>query len=112
VERFVLTAMTLRGTKFVPVRGAQPEELDWNGLCEKLAPAPEDRVKLRVLKRADIIGIKRHAQGRRNFLLSNTDRSGNVAWLLKKQPTVFDAMECAYRVEEVVYDQRIVEKAS
>lgn len=112
MERFLLTEMVLRGTKLVPARDEGVKDLSWDQLCEIFAMRDSDRRTLRLLRSADFIGVKRRDAGRSFFYLSNTDRSGRVAWLLKKTPTALVGLEYVYRVESAQYAGKIVEMAS
>jgi hypothetical protein len=43
------------------------------------------------------------------FILSNPDGSGNVDFVMKKDPSFQDRLICAYKVIEAVFDSKVTE---
>jgi hypothetical protein len=117
VAKFVLHPHKLRADKFVPVKDAEELTLDWPKLKALLAPSGEFPAlrNLRNMQVSGFVGTMKDANvpGKvNNFFFLNVDRSANVAWLLKRDPTFEKRLLSAYWVREAAWDSKMEEHAT
>lgn len=99
----------LRGTKLVPQRDSEPEDLDWPGLVERLAPSQSIQalLLLRHVKPGEFVGTRRR-QGRPSaFKIALPD--GQIKSVLRAQPTFGSDLLEVYRVERTQWDASMTE---
>ena len=110
MARFILQPYKIRADNFVPLKDGDDQELTWDELAERLAPAGtvEGLMTLRRLEPGAFVGLARHpANGQvGNFLLLNQDRSGRITWLLKKDPTFPERLVEVFRVKVAEWDHQ------
>lgn len=113
MARFLLQPCKLREEWLVPVKDTQPLTFDWRELCARLAPSREIKALqvLQLLQVYSYVGLTRHPRGGPpgNFVLTNVDRSGNLGKIVKQDKTFGLRIIEVFRVEEVVWDARIIE---
>lgn len=89
---------------------------DWKGLCEKLAPSksPQSRRTLRAGIRLNAyIGLIRQPNGTvTNFVVKNTDMSGDIRSMVRRDPALESKLVDAYRVDFVEWDSSFTEATS
>lgn len=109
----VLLKQKVRGDCFVAEKGAKPQTLSWSGLCDLLAPhkTQDAMTQLRRARQGAYIGLvkSRHAPGNGVFFMQNPDRSGNIAFILRKDPQFEDRLVCCYRVEMARWPGQLTE---
>lgn len=109
---FLLQQCRFRDGWLVPKKGESPVEVDWKGLCERLAPSRsmQARMNLRRISPNTYVGLLRQANGSTtNFVLRNLDLSGDVRGLAKANPLFDRMLVAAYRVDRVAWDDRMIE---
>ena len=125
MAHFSLQPCKLRGGRLVPTKD-EPVSFEWNDLCSRLAPTSTVKAKmqLRSMQVGAFIGTT-HSKNPdwmldrsqpetilTNFIFCNMDRSGNVAWLLKQNPSFSDRLSEVFRVESVEWDSGFEELGS
>lgn len=113
MARFVLQPCKLREERLVPVKGEPPITVDWRGLCEQLAPSrsPEALRTLQLVQVNSYVGTTKNPRGGKpaNFVLTNQDRSGDLARIMSKDATFAGRLLTVFRVEDVQWDARVTE---
>lgn len=110
--KVVLQECKVREDRFVPTK-EPPKEFSWGELVEVLAPHKSvDAYKQ--LSKAETGAYLGLAADRRTgrlgtFFFKNPDRSGNIGWLLKKDPTVPGRIKRIFRVEEAHFERKLEE---
>jgi len=109
----------LRPAKIILTRLAadpeKPEErLSFSELVRKFAPRnPAERMKLGLLKRGSFIGTTmglRDPESRNIFVLLTNGGPGELAHVLKKDPSLLARITSAYRIEETGYEGSVAEQ--
>lgn len=113
MAKFVLKPARILQTRLVTSKTDEAFELDFIQLLLKLKPETErEKLLLANLRKGGFIGKTqnpRDPKAKNIFWLFNQDRTGNIDYVLKKDPSFpFRVLE-AYRVEEAVYDVKISE---
>ncbi len=112
---FVLQRCKYREGWLVPKKGEAPLRVEWAKLCEMLAPSGSVRARMMLRQAAPcaFIGLLRLPDGQvSNFVLRNSDLSGDVRALAKKNPLLERQLVDVYRVERVEWEDRVIEPAS
>jgi len=112
---FTLQPNHLRLDRFADDKNTEPETIAWDELCSRLAPPPMQisELTLRSLRAGGYVGLLRNKAGKlENFYFANQDRSGRIAWLLKKEPQFPKQLQKVYRVVAVSWGGEIVEPVS
>lgn len=109
MAHFILQPCHLREGKFAPIKGTSPKVFTWAELVEALAPSKETRARmtLRRMQPGAYVGTakdRNDAKMVRNFLLVNQNRSSQLEWVLKKDPTFENRLISVYRVDEVKWE--------
>lgn len=114
MAKFLLRPCKVRGGHIVDSKD-EAVEMDWDALCKKLAPSKDRQalMNLRTLQIGAFVGLSTNTRLRRvgNFVLLNQDRSGNLRWILKKDPEFERRVLEVYRVEDVRWDSKVVESS-
>ena len=113
MARFILTPCHLREDRVVPSGDAV--ELDWPKLAALLAPSRTMNalMTLRRMKVDQYVGlVKVPTGGTTNFLFQSPDRTNDIAWLLKKDPTFPATLDVIYRCELAQLDAKMEEFSS
>lgn len=88
-------------------------KLDWKQLCKFFSPERDNEQLQKLLHLApnSYVGLTKSAKSGRPivFFLQNTDRSGNLDWLLKRDETFADRIIEVYKVLSVEWDAKITE---
>lgn len=110
---FKLTPCKFRDGWLVPKKDAAPLEVDWKGLCAILAPSKtlEAKRNLRIGVAANsYVGLLKQANGSvTNFVIRNTDLTGDVRALAKRDPAFSTRLTDAYRIDAAVWDSQMLE---
>jgi hypothetical protein len=108
---FVLQKCKLRDGWLVPVKNTEPLTLDWGELCALLAPSKSQRalLTLRHIQVSGYVGLVRQPTFVSNFVVRNADLSGDIRQTIKRDPTFAQRLVDAYRVDSVVWDDKLVE---
>jgi hypothetical protein len=114
VSKFILKPARLLQTRLVTSKTGEPVELDFRQLLAKFLSYPDrmDAMKLMGLRHGAFIGLTKSARtpGKQVvFVLYNENRTGNVDFVLKSDPSFAIRLVEAYRVEAAVYDGVITE---
>lgn len=112
MARFVLQPCKLRAGWIVPLKNTDTVTLGWDELKTRLAPSGEYKARsaLRAMQPGGFVGLLKSRGDRiTNFVFVNIDRSGNVGWWMKSDPTLEDRLVEVFRVEEVVWDDSMAE---
>jgi hypothetical protein len=117
VSKFVLKPARLLQTRLVVSKNEPEIEVDFKGLQKLLLPPnspPFEKAKVLNLHHGMFIG---HSQSAKRpgqkviFTLFNIDRSGNIEFVLKKDPSFETRLLKAYFVEKAEYDAKISESS-
>jgi hypothetical protein len=113
---FKLTPCKLRDGWLVPKKGEQPLEMDWKQLREALAPT-RSLLALRNLRIGmqpnAYVGLLKQPNGlTTNFVVRNTDLSGDLRRMVRQDPLLAQRLIAAYRVESVQWDDKVIEPAT
>lgn len=113
VSKFVLKPARLLQTRLVPSKDEKAIELSFPELVTYFARADRgEGMKLCGLRQGMYVGLTNSAKmpGRKIiFVLYNENRTGNVDFVLKNDPSFSTRLLEAYRVEEASYDGVITE---
>jgi hypothetical protein len=115
VSKFVLKPARLLQTKLVTSKTDPEFELDFKQLLRRFVPlnAPQERFKLLNLRHGMFVGLSKSQKrpgGKCIFVLSNIDRSGNIDFVLKRDPSFEIRLLEAYFVESSEYDGKLSEQ--
>lgn len=108
---FKIQPCKLRAGWLVPTKDP-PLVLNWRELCARLAPSRDLRAlqTLQLVQLGSYVGLVIGPNGARtNFVLTNTDRSGNLGVVLTRDPSFESRLVEVYRVEAVKWDARVTE---
>lgn len=109
---FRLQKCHLRQDRLVPTKD-EPVSVSWEDLLNRVAPSKSRNAKLqlRTMKRGTFVGLTKSpdAKERCNFLLHNTNNTGKIDWLLKKDPSFATRLLEVYRIESFTWDSKIEE---
>ena len=110
--QITLQCCRLRGTKLVPQRDSDPEDLDWTGLVERLAPShsPYALLLLRHVKPGEFVGTRTRRGQPSAFKIALPD--GQIRSILRAQPTFGSDLLEVYRVERTQWDASMTEPPS
>lgn len=115
MSKFVLKPARLLQTKLVTSKTDPEFEVDFKQLLKRLVPAGApsyERTKLLNLHHGMFVGISRSIRrpGEKTiFVLFNVDRSGDIEFVLKKDPSFEQRLVEAYFVESALYDAKVSE---
>lgn len=112
---FTLALCGYREGWLVRKRGAEPFTVDWKGLCDLLAPSKSLQAKrsLRLLAASTFVGTIRQPNGAiTNFIVRNTDLSGDIRDVVKRNPRFAESIASVYLVTAVQWEDRMLEAAS
>jgi hypothetical protein len=113
VAKFSLLPCSLREFWLCPLKGSEPVSFSWSELARKFAPSGEIAAlrTLRALKTGAFVGLLAHPRQPilYNFLLLNTDRSGDLTKILRQDPSFSSRLREVFRVEWAEWDSRIAE---
>lgn len=101
-------------TRLVDDKTSEPLELTFDQLVKKLVPNLDvnEAIKLGHLKPGSFVGL---VQGSRTpervviFVLHNEDQTGELGFVLKRDPTFETRLIQAWRVIECGYDRKVTE---
>jgi len=112
MSEFVLQPARLREGKFVPERNADPVELSWAELVQRLAPS-KTRAGLLILRNARVgmfIGTRKGVKGGiSTFSFDAAGRSRNASQVLKQDPTFPDSVVEIFLVKSADWGMRLQE---
>lgn len=109
---FTLQRCKFRDGWLVPKKGEAPEQLEWKKLCERLAPSGSLRARslFRQATPNSFIGLLRQSDGKTtNFVFQNLGSLGDVRAIAKANPMFERQLVDVYRVEKVVWEDRMIE---
>src|ERR1700677_2396511 len=113
MSTFKLMPCKLRDWLLCPIKGAEVVTLDWKELQKKLIPKGDVQAlrNLRQIETFSFIGLIRSKRDNRpvSFYMLNKDRTGDVSWLLEKDPSFAGRLLEGYRVDEAPFDGKRVE---
>ena len=113
---FQLTPCKIREGWLVPLKDAAPLTLAWPALCALLAPSGSVLAKANLRKGAApsafAILVTQPSGGVSNILLRNTDLSGDIRGLLKRDQGFERRVVGAFRFDQVSWDAGVVEPAA
>ena len=114
---FTLLPCKIREDQLVPVKGAEPVVMTWTELLSQVAPGGHaEAQKLKALQVQSYIGLSKKTKEPSSvpgtWVLLNPDRSGNIGWILKKDPTFEKRLVVAYRVEKTSLKSGVQEFSS
>ena len=116
MSKFVLKPARLLQTRLVTSKTDPEFSLDFKAMVKRFVPpnAAFERTKLLNLKHGMFIGLSR-SQRRPGekciFVLANLDRGGDIAFVLRKDPSFENRLIEAYFVESAEYDAKVTEQA-
>lgn len=106
----------LRGSEFVPVKGAKTKVYGWRELVDLLAPhkSQDGFRQLRKAKTGAFLGLSKSPMNGHvgTFFMLNDDLSGNIEMKLKVDPTFEGRLVCVYRVEAAKWPVTLTERKS
>lgn len=113
MAKFILTKCKLREGWLVPKKGEMPVQVDWQGLCEKLAPSNSPQAK-RALRMGigvnSFVGLLRQPSGQvTNFVIRNINLSGDVRSIVQRDPNFPARLVDAYRIDLADWDDAVLE---
>lgn len=105
MESFVLTPVTVKGDRVVPLSDP-PLTVGWDELVTLVggSKTTQSLLTLRRLRPRDFVGVRRSASAETNFLVSTPSGKRSIKWVLDKQPNFASTVVRMYRVEAVNYD--------
>ena len=113
MSRFELMPCRLREDKLVPVKGAETIVLSWRELADKLAPSNrmEAYKTLKYAQRGAYVGLLDQGEGKppSNFCFVAQDRSGNVAEILRRNPSFGTRLLEVYKVVDAEQGSAMME---
>lgn len=111
--RFVIQPCKLREDRLTPVKGSEPLTLSWKELAKKLAPSANAQAlrTLYYVQTGAYVGLLKHpATGQPvNFCFVAQDRSGNVAEVLRRDPSFAHRLIEVFLVKEADRGVRLSE---
>lgn len=114
MANFTVTTCRFRDGWLVPFRGSETLELDWAALIQRVAPgAPAEVLRpLRMLVPNTFVVRRLLPTGRRiSVIVRNQNMSGDVREMAKKDPDFAASVEAVYRVDRVLWEDRMIEAA-
>jgi hypothetical protein len=111
VGKIVLQKCKIRAETLVVDRKQLLETMEWAAFQEKFAPdlGRESLLKLQNVRLGAFVGLSQVRDNVVNFILINPDLSGDISWILKKDPSFEGRIVEVYRVELVEWDGVIAE---
>jgi hypothetical protein len=116
MSHFVLKPARLIQDTFDVIPDQPVLEFGFRDLCKMLVPqgtAFTERQKLLHLRPRAYVGRAKSKQSPNEifiFVLYNWDRTGNIDYVLAKDPSFAERVIDVFRVEEVLYDSKVVEQ--
>lgn len=115
MSKFVLKPARLLQTRLVTSKTDPEFEVDFKQLVKKLVPSDApvyERTKVLNLRHGMFVGKARSLRRPGHatmFVLFNVDRSGDIEFVLKKDPSFEQRLLEAYFVETAQYDAKVTE---
>lgn len=111
---FLLQPCKLREDRVVRQRGVDPVVMSGQEVIARFLldmRVPQDQFAFRKLAPASYIGLAKSALNGRpvRFYLRNDDLSGDVSWILKRDPTFASRLLEVWLVERAEWDSRVIE---
>lgn len=111
-----LVQCKLRGSFFVPEKGAKAKVYNWRELVDLLAPhKTQDAFKqLRKARIGAFLGLAKSPYGGQagTFYMRNDDLSGNIEEKLRLDPSFERRLVCVFRVEAAKWPVTMTERKS
>jgi hypothetical protein len=110
--RFLLRPCRLLSDRFVP-SAEESFELDWKGLVRRFSHGPYAAHTLQRLRTGAYLGMTSNPGSPQpvSFCLYNTDGSGKIKHVLRKDPSFAERLLEVYQVEEAHWGSRTTEPA-
>lgn len=114
MSRFLLQPSRLLQTRLVDDKNQEAIDLTFDQLVKKLVPNKDvnEAIKLGRLKPGSFVGLVHSARFPEKvviFVLHNEDRTGELSYVLKRDPSFETRLIQAWRVAECSYDRKVTE---
>jgi hypothetical protein len=114
MAKFVMLPCKVREDRIVPQKQGEPVELTGLQVIERFLldmRSPADLLAFRSLSPNSFIGLVKSALNGRpiRFYIRNTDLSGDISWILKRDPTFAARLLEVWKIDSAAWDSRVIE---